>query len=218
VAAIEAAQRARVPAVATVRDYWPVCYWSDLIAHTREGLDAAPGMHAAQHDGCIQPRAGRAVAAGAADDSLHAREPRREAHGARARRRRDRRQPADRADLVERAPELARHAIECIPNPVDVDARCASARGRAEARSSAIGWRSGTAPYALYLANWRPTRDEHLVDVVTQADLDWPLVDRRRRPDRAGLERAARRRAGDRVQGLGGQGRRPRGCSPTRRC
>ena len=41
VAAIDAAHAARVPAVATVRDYWPVCYWSDLL-HTREGLALCP--------------------------------------------------------------------------------------------------------------------------------------------------------------------------------
>jgi hypothetical protein len=41
IAAIDAAQRAGVPAVATVRDYWPVCYWSDLL-HTSNGLALCP--------------------------------------------------------------------------------------------------------------------------------------------------------------------------------
>jgi glycogen(starch) synthase len=36
VPSIQAARRASVPSVCTVRDYWPVCYWSDLI-HTRDG-------------------------------------------------------------------------------------------------------------------------------------------------------------------------------------
>ena len=31
VPAIRAGAAAGVPVVATVRDYWPVCYWSDLI-------------------------------------------------------------------------------------------------------------------------------------------------------------------------------------------
>ena len=31
VPAVRAAEATAVPVVATVRDYWPVCYWSDLI-------------------------------------------------------------------------------------------------------------------------------------------------------------------------------------------
>ena len=34
VPSVEAARRAAIPVVCTVRDYWPVCYWSDLI-HTK---------------------------------------------------------------------------------------------------------------------------------------------------------------------------------------
>src|SRR5204862_1066810 len=56
-AAIEAAETAGIPAVATVRDYWPVCYWSDLL-HTREGLALCPACTAANMRVCIQPRAG----------------------------------------------------------------------------------------------------------------------------------------------------------------
>ena len=33
---------ADIPAVCTVRDYWPVCYWSDLI-HTRASASLCPG-------------------------------------------------------------------------------------------------------------------------------------------------------------------------------
>src|SRR5262245_49290625 len=35
VPAVRAAHRSGIPAVCTVRDYWPVCYWADLI-HTRD--------------------------------------------------------------------------------------------------------------------------------------------------------------------------------------
>src|SRR5688572_24195103 len=38
VPAVEAAKRARVPAVCTIRDYWPVCYRSDLI-HSARGRE-----------------------------------------------------------------------------------------------------------------------------------------------------------------------------------
>ncbi len=44
--AIAAAHRQGRPAVCTVRDYWPVCYWSDLI-HTREGMSLCPECSAA---------------------------------------------------------------------------------------------------------------------------------------------------------------------------
>ena len=56
-AAIEAAHTAHVPAVATVRDYWPVCYWSDLL-HTRAGLALCPACTPGNMRICIQPRAG----------------------------------------------------------------------------------------------------------------------------------------------------------------
>ena len=51
-AAIDAARAAGVPAVATVRDYWPVCYWSDLL-HTRDGLALCPECTAANMRVCI---------------------------------------------------------------------------------------------------------------------------------------------------------------------
>ena len=57
--AIEAARAARVPVVCTVRDYWPVCYWSDLI-HTRSGLLLCPECTAANMTRCVRPRAGAA--------------------------------------------------------------------------------------------------------------------------------------------------------------
>src|SRR4029079_10524683 len=55
--AIEAAPRADVPVVVTVRDYWPVCYWSDLL-HTKSGLELCPECTAANMRLCIQPRGG----------------------------------------------------------------------------------------------------------------------------------------------------------------
>ncbi|MGH9411601.1 MAG: glycosyltransferase, partial [Vicinamibacterales bacterium] len=36
--AIAAARTTGIPVVATARDYWPVCYWSDLLP-TRDGLE-----------------------------------------------------------------------------------------------------------------------------------------------------------------------------------
>jgi len=187
-AAIDAAHAAHVPVVATVRDYWPVCYWSDLL-HTREGLALCPACTAGNMAICIQPRAGAlwplalpmipymrsnlaAKRSGLARADLVIAVSRRIAQ-----------------DLVQRAPELARTRMEVIPNPVDVAAL------RAVARSEDRGARGGkaTEPFALYLGKLAPNKGtSHLIDVVRQADLDWPLVIAGDGPDRAELEREAR--------------------------
>ena len=119
-------------------------------------------------------------------------------------------------DLVERAPELSRHALEVIPNPVDVAALRASAATRS---ASAIA-RGRAEPYALYVGKLAPNKGtSYLVDVVRQADLDWPLVIAGDGPDRAALERAAKASGTtDRVQGLGGQGRGDAAARRARRC
>ena len=62
VPSVDAAQAAAIPAVCTVRDYWPVCYWSDLI-HTSEGLALCPQCSAAMMTQCVRPHANGAVAA-----------------------------------------------------------------------------------------------------------------------------------------------------------
>ena len=46
---IHAAKRTGTPVVITVRDYWPVCYWSDLI-RTRDGLELCPACTDREHD------------------------------------------------------------------------------------------------------------------------------------------------------------------------
>src|SRR5690242_8757878 len=55
--AIAAATRAGVPVVVTVRDYWPVCYWSDLLI-TKDGLALCPECSVGNMTHCIRPRAG----------------------------------------------------------------------------------------------------------------------------------------------------------------
>jgi glycogen synthase len=190
-AAIEAAHSAHVPAVATVRDYWPVCYWSDLL-HTREGLTLCPACTSGNMRVCIQPRAGvfwplalpmipymranlaaKRIGLARADAVIAV--SRRIAQ-----------------DLVGRAPELARTRLEVIPNPVDVAAL------RSLAMRDVRGGRRGevtevTEPFALYLGKLAPNKGTSaLVDVVRQADLDWPLVIAGDGPDRPALERAAK--------------------------
>jgi glycosyltransferase involved in cell wall biosynthesis len=178
-AAIAAARAAHVPVVATVRDYWPVCYWSDL-RHTRDGLALCPACTVANMGVCIQPRAGGLWPLAlpmipymrsnlAAKRSALARA---DAVIAVSRR--------IAQDLVERAPELSRTRLEIIPNPVDVAAL------RTLSRAAAVE------PFALYLGKLAPNKGtSDLVDVVRHADLDWPLVIAGDGPDRAELERTA---------------------------
>ena len=196
VAAVDAAARARVPAVATVRDYWPVCYWSDLI-HTRSGLELCPACTAGNMRQCIQPRAG-ALWPLALPMIPYMR--------ANLTRKRTGLARADAviavsgriaADLRVRAPELAGTRIEVIPNPVNVAALRAAAEVRgpgSDGRGPTAEVRSGSeTPYALYLGKLAPNKGtEVLIDVITRADLPWKLIVAGDGPGRAALEREAR--------------------------
>jgi glycosyltransferase involved in cell wall biosynthesis len=165
--AIAAAAQSGVPSVATVRDYWPVCYWSDLI-HTRQDEVLCPGCSASMMTRCIQPRAGtmwplalpmipymranlarkrQGLGAASAIIAVSSRIA---------------------TDLRARAPELARTRLAIIPNPVDLR----DLRARAASAPPEIA-----GPYALYLGKLAPNKGtRHLVDVVETAKLDWPLV------------------------------------------
>jgi glycosyltransferase involved in cell wall biosynthesis len=186
-AAIDAARAVHVPVVATVRDYWPVCYWSDL-RYTRDGLALCPACTAANMRVCIQPRAG-ALWPLALPMIPYMRSNLATKRSALAR--------ADAViavsrriaqDLVERAPELSRTRMEIIPNAVDVAALRAAARGEGGGAAS----EEAAVPFALYVGKLAPNKGtSYLVDVVRDADLDWPLVIAGDGPDRAELERAA---------------------------
>jgi glycogen(starch) synthase len=190
VASIQAAKAAQVPSVVTVRDYWPVCYWSDLL-HTSEGLELCPACTTENMRLCIRPRAGTfwplalpmipymranlaAKRAGLAGADAVVAVSRRIA-----------------SDLVARAPELARTRVEVIPNPVNVEA-LREARVSAEARSAKVGG-ARREPYALYLGKLAPNKGtRYLAGVVRDADLDWTLIVAGDGPDRAALEQEAR--------------------------
>ncbi|MBA3295997.1 MAG: glycosyltransferase family 4 protein, partial [Acidobacteria bacterium] len=179
--AIEAARRAGIPSVATVRDYWPVCYRSDLI-HTPETLRWCPGCSRAAmvHGG--RPNIG---VVGLATLLV----------GRYLRANLERKQEALAsagaviavsstlaADLKVRAPRLASTQIEVIPNPVSADA----VRARAEADPPLAD------PYALYVGKLAPNKGtRHLIGVAERAQLDWALVIVGDGPDRAALEREA---------------------------
>jgi glycogen(starch) synthase len=120
VPAIRAARSREIPVVATVRDYWPVCYWSTLIIDpSRDAL--CPECSVANMMQCVQPRAGAAWPAALPLIPYMRRN---------LRTKRMTLADADAViavssaiarDLVARTPALRRARIEHIPNAVDID-------------------------------------------------------------------------------------------------
>jgi glycogen synthase len=177
-----AARRTGIPSVVTVRDYWPVCYRSDLM-HTPATRALCPGCSRAEGVQHGRPRIGvtglglllartyitgnmrRKIEALAGADSVIA------VSRVIAR------------DLKERAPELGHTRVDVIPNPVNIAALQHLASGPAPA----------TGPYALYVGKVAPNKGtDQLVEVVRGADLDWPLVIAGDGPGRMSLEAEAR--------------------------
>ena len=188
VPAVAAAARAGIPSVVTVRDYWPVCYWSDLI-HTREGLSLCPACSAGMMAQCVRPRSGALWPLALPMIPYMRRNLARKRTG------------LSRAgaviavsstiakDLRERAPELARTRVEIIPNPVDVSALRSAA---------AAAPRPIAENYALYLGKLAPNKGtSHLIAIAERAALDWPLVIVGDGPEGSDLRAAASRSTRD---------------------
>lgn len=180
---IVAARAARVPAVCTVRDYWPLCYWSDLLRDPA-AADVCPSCTPGMMTRCVRPRAGplwplalplipymranlrRKQRALARADAVVA------VGSAIAR------------DLRERSAELAGTFVTTIPNPVDVR------RIRAEAEDQAPPLER---PYLLYAGKLDANKGvSQLLPAVAAAGLDLPLVVVGDGPQRPRLEAAAR--------------------------
>lgn len=166
VAGVQAARRAGVPVIATVRDYWPVCYWSDLIADYHDAA-LCPACTPTNMRRCLRARAGAAAPATWALIPYMRGNLARKRKGLAA---------ADVViavssviadDLRRRAPELQGTRIEHIPNPVDT----------AAIRESGDGGAPIEGPYALYSGKLEPNKGAgHLVAVAREAALPWPLV------------------------------------------
>ena len=167
VPSIAAARRRGIPGVCTVRDYWPVCYWSDLI-HTTEGLALCPGCSAAMMTSCVRPHAKTMWPAALPMIPYMRGNLRRKQRGLAA---------ADAivavsstiaADLRARSREIAAARMEVIPNPVDVQALRETAATTAAPLAG---------PYALYLGKLAPNKGTAgLVGIVERAGLDWPVL------------------------------------------
>ena len=184
---VMAARRRGIPSVVTVRDYWPVCYRSDLI-HTPGTLELCPGCSraaAVQHG---RPRIGVIGFARTAAQTYLRRNMAQKVESVASASAVIAVSSVIARDLLQRAPELSRTRLEIIPNPVNV-----SALQRAAAMPRPIA-----EPYALYVGKLAVNKGtDHLVDVIQQADLDWPLVIVGDGPDREAVEAAARASARD---------------------
>jgi glycogen synthase len=185
---IAAARRTAVPAVCTVRDYWPVCYWSDLI-HTTDEAALCPGCSAGMMTRCVRPHAG--VLWPAAVPMI----PYMRANLGRKRRGLA---GADAivavsttiaSDLRARAPEIRNTRLEIIPNPVDVASLLAAGRASPPPMPG---------PYALYIGKLAPNKGtSHLVPVMERAGLDWPLIIAGTGPEYESIAAAAARSSRD---------------------
>ena len=167
VPAARAGCAAGVPVIATVRDYWPVCYWSDLI-YDFQADQLCPACSAGNMTRCLRGRAGAAgVAAWPLIPYMR---------GNLARKREGLSavdtviavSSAIAADLMARAPELARTEIAHVPNPVDI----AGIRRVADEQPRPLD-----APYALYVGKLEPNKGAgHLAEVALGSGLQRPLV------------------------------------------
>jgi glycosyltransferase involved in cell wall biosynthesis len=197
VPSIRAGAALGVPVVATVRDYWPVCYWSDLIYDPGQPR-LCPACSARMMLRCVRPRAGRAAPAAwplipymranlrTKRTTLAAASVVIAVSSAIAR------------DLRERAPELAGTEIVTIPNPIDM-AAIDAASGTADAPLAE--------PYVLYAGKLAINKGvQFLVPAMTRANLRWPLVVVGDGPWRGTLEREARAARLD-VRVIGWRGR-----------
>jgi glycosyltransferase involved in cell wall biosynthesis len=188
VPAIRAGRAAGIPVVATVRDYWPVCYWSDLI-YDPDQPRLCGACTVTMMTTCVKPRAGAAFpAAWPLIPYMRA--------NLRAKRTTLARSSAIIAvstaiarDLVARAPDLARTPLHTIPNPIDMAALD-------EAAASAVPPLAG--PYILYAGKIATNKGtQFLPAALERARITWPIVVVGDGPGRAALEADARARGLD---------------------
>jgi glycosyltransferase involved in cell wall biosynthesis len=182
---IRAGRSASIPVVATVRDYWPVCYWSDLIYDPGQP-DLCPGCSSGMMTSCIKPRAGAAhLAAWPLIPYMRRNLATKRATLAQA--------SAVIAvsttigrDLLARAPELSATPFFTIPNPIDMAVLD-------EAYRSAPPPQAG--PYVLYAGKLAPNKGvQYLLPALAESGVRWPLVIVGDGPLRSSLEAEARAR------------------------
>ena len=185
--AIAAARSAGIPVVCTVRDYWPVCYWSDLI-YDFDAEDLCPACTPGMMTRCVRPRAGAAWPL-ALPFIPYMR--------ANLARKQDALRHADGViavsttigrDLIARSAGLDATRLHVIPNPVDIGA----------IRATIVGPAPLAEPYAIYAGKLATNKGvRHLVPAIDRAGLPLPLVVVGDGPARDEVERDAQRSGRD---------------------
>ena len=188
VPAVRAGRARGVPVVATVRDYWPVCYWSDLIYDPTQP-HLCPACSAGMMTRCLRPRAGAATPAAwpmIPYMRWHLRTKRRALSQASAV---IAVSSVIAADLVRRAPELDPTRVHTVPNPFDM-----SALDEAHARAE----RPRPDPYVLYVGKLATNKGaQFLVPALADAGVSLPVVVVGDGPLRPSVESAAAARGLD---------------------
>ncbi len=180
--AVIAAKRTGIPSVCTVRDYWPVCYWSDVLVDPEAGT-LCPGCSASAMTRCLRPRTGpawpltlpaipymranlrRKQASLAAANAIVA-----VSHYVAA-------------ALREREPGLARARMHVIPNGVDVSAVGADVDAAPRPISQ---------PYALFVGKLAKNKGVNaLIPAAERAGLGLPVVVIGDGPEREAVAKAA---------------------------
>jgi glycogen(starch) synthase len=167
VPAIRAARRVGTPVVATVRDYWPVCYWSTILLDPAQDA-LCPACTVGNMARCLRPRSGAAwpvtlpLIPYMRRNLARKRTTLAEADAVIAV------SSAIAGDLAARAPELSLTRIVRIPNPVDIE-------GIRHAGTSSA--RPIDGPYVLYSGKLESNKGaDLLVRVAHDAGLQVPLV------------------------------------------
>ena len=195
---VAAARAEGVPVACTVRDYWPLCYWSDLLLDPDRG-DVCPACTPGRMTRCVRPRGG-ALWPMAVPLVPYMR--------ANLRRKQDALARANGViaissalarDLHVRAHGLSRDRVTIIPNPVDVRA----VQSEAVEQSAPLD-----GPYVLYAGKLETNKGvSKLLPALAAAGEDIKLVVAGDGAERSTLEAAARATRRD-VRFLGWQ-RRP---------
>src|SRR5688572_27994509 len=177
-----------VPVVATVRDYWPVCYWSDLIYDPGQP-SLCPACSAGMMTACIKPRAAAAhLAAWPLIPYMRSNLA-------------TKRQTLAQAsaiiavsstiarDLRSRAPVLNAAPLYTIPNPIDMAALDAA---------YAVVEPPRPGPYVLYAGKLATNKGvQYLLPAIERAGITWPVVVVGDGPLRPAIEEEARARGLD---------------------
>lgn len=191
-AAVMAGRLSARPSVVTLRDYWPVCYWANLIHDP-----AAPGLCPACTPGnmarCLRPRAtawplALPLIGYMRRNLLRKQRALTAAHALVAV------SSAIAHDLLTRAPALAAARMDVIPNPVDVEALRLTAASQP---------RPMDGPYVVFAGKLEVNKGiRHLVGGLVAAGLAWPTIVVGDGAERRALEDEARAAGLDlRVQG-----------------